>query len=84
MSATADKALLRKPLAGQIRCLRQKKGLSQEALAFRAGLHRTYISLIERSQRSLTIDSLERIALALDVKPSELLARSEASAPSLR
>jgi transcriptional regulator with XRE-family HTH domain len=68
---------LRAALAGQIRLFRSKKGLSQEELAFRAGLHRTYISLVERAKKSPTIDCLIRISAALDVKVSDLLAKAE-------
>jgi transcriptional regulator with XRE-family HTH domain len=53
--------------------------LSQEELAWRSGLHRTYISMVERARRSLTIDSLERIAAALGTSASTLLARAEKS-----
>ena len=68
---------LRAALAEQIRSFRSKKGLSQEELAFRAGLHRTYISLVERAKKSPTIDCLIRISAALDVRASELLAKAE-------
>jgi len=68
---------LRTALARQIRSARIRRGISQEELAFRAGLHRTYISLVERSKKSLTVDSLARIASALEIKPSKLLASSE-------
>ena len=68
---------LRAALAEQIRTFRSKKGLSQEELAFLAGLHRTYISLVERAKRSPTIDCLTRISAALNVRPSELLAKAE-------
>ena len=71
---------LRASLAEQIRLLRRMRGLSQEVLGFRCGLHRTYISLVERSKRSLTVDALAQIAVALDASPSELLARAEAVA----
>ncbi len=68
---------LRAALAEQIRFFRSKRGLSQEELAVRAGLHRTYISLVERTKRSPTIDSLTRICAALDVRISDLLAKAE-------
>ena len=68
---------LRAALAEQIRLVRSKRGLSQEELAFRAGLHRTYISLVERSKKSPTVDCLTRISAALDVRTSDLLANAE-------
>lgn len=54
------------------RC-RQEKGLSQEALAFEAKLHRTYISGVERGVRNPTVTVLEGIAVALGVPSSSLL-----------
>ena len=53
--------------------LRQDKGLSQESLAFECGLHRTYISGIERGIRNPTIAIVDKIAKALDIKPGVLL-----------
>ena len=77
MSSETQYANLRVALAKQIRSGRTRRGISQEELAFRAGLHRTYISLVERSKKSLTVDSLARIASALDIKPSKILASAE-------
>jgi len=56
-----------------MRELRQEKGWSQEELADACGLHRTYIGDIERQQRNVSIDNIERIASALGVSISELL-----------
>lgn len=53
--------------------LRKAKGLSQEALAFECGLHRTYIGSIERGERNISIDNIERIATALGVQLPRLL-----------
>jgi len=50
---------------------------SQEALAFEAGIHRTYVSMIERGKKSTTLAVIVRLANALNVKPSELLQRVE-------
>ena len=58
---------LRLLAAKRIRQIREGKGLSQEALADIAGLHRTYISSIERGEKNFTVDSLERLADALNV-----------------
>jgi transcriptional regulator with XRE-family HTH domain len=51
--------------AHNLRQFRLELNLSQEDLADLAGLHRTYISSVERGQRNISIDNMERIALAL-------------------
>jgi transcriptional regulator with XRE-family HTH domain len=56
-----------------MRAARLELGLSQEALAERCDLHRTYISEVERSLRNVSIDNIERIANALKQPPSVLL-----------
>ena len=55
--------------ATNVRKYRVEKGISQEALADLAGLHRTYISAVERERRNISIDNIENIAVALDVDP---------------
>ena len=57
-----------------VRKFRKAGGLSQEALAFECGLHRTYISGVERGIRNPTVVVLEKIATALEVPSSRLLA----------
>jgi len=71
---------LRKPstklisiLSQNIKKIRQKMGISQEELAHRCGLHRTYIGAIERGERNITLSSLEIIASTLDVDIPTLL-----------
>jgi transcriptional regulator with XRE-family HTH domain len=49
--------------------------LSQEALAHQAGLHRTYVGAVERGERNVSIDNIERLARALGVTPAELMRR---------
>lgn len=56
----------------RLRNVRERRGLSQEALADLAGLHRTYVSSIERGQRNVGLDNVIRLAAALDVPPSAL------------
>ena len=56
-----------------VRELRKKKGYSQEELAFRADLHRTYIGMIERAEKNITLINIEKIAIALGVKIGELI-----------
>ncbi|MED0705272.1 helix-turn-helix domain-containing protein [Aneurinibacillus aneurinilyticus] len=56
----------------KIRTLRKKSGLSQERLAFKAGIAPSYMGQVERGTKSPTIDILEKIAVALDVTLEEL------------
>jgi transcriptional regulator with XRE-family HTH domain len=57
----------------KVKSLREAKGLSQEALAFKAGFDRTYISLVERGKRNLSLSNICRFAQVLEVKPADLL-----------
>ena len=57
-----------------VRAIRHKKGWSQEDLAFESGLHRTYVSGIERGARNPTAEVIEVLAIALAVKPAALFA----------
>jgi transcriptional regulator with XRE-family HTH domain len=57
----------------RIRAIREDRGLSQEELGAKAGLHRTYISLIERGKQSATLDTMEKIADALNVPVKKLM-----------
>lgn len=59
-------------LGGRIRELREKAGLSQEELGFRAQLHRTYIGSIERAEQNVSIDNIHKLAKALKISLSEL------------
>ena len=52
---------------------REAAGLSQEALAFECGLHRTYVSGVERGVRNPTVVVLERLAAPLEIEPWRLL-----------
>lgn len=61
-------------VAANLRRLRVAAGLSQEELAGRAGLHRTYVSSIERAQRNLTLENIFSLAAGLGVDARELLA----------
>ncbi|HEX8499429.1 MAG TPA: helix-turn-helix transcriptional regulator [Pyrinomonadaceae bacterium] len=53
---------------------RQEIGISQEVLAERAGLHRTYIGDIERGARNLSLENIEKLAKALQISISDLFA----------
>ncbi len=63
---------LRQVVARNLRVLRKQKGLSQEELAFQAGINRNYVGQIEREEKSPTVDMVEKLAAALGVKPEEL------------
>jgi len=52
----------------KVREERDRLGLSQEELASRAGVHRTYIGMIERAEKNITLQNIEKIAKALDLK----------------
>lgn len=60
-------------LAHNLRRIRKATGLSQEELADRAGLHRTYISSVERAERNISLENLFLLARTLGVEPGELL-----------
>lgn len=64
---------LRARLAQNLRRYRASQEVSQEGLAARAGLHRTFVSQIERELKNLSLDSLVKLANALKVDPSDLL-----------
>ncbi|MGN6826409.1 helix-turn-helix domain-containing protein [Paucibacter sp. M5-1] len=59
-------------LAANVQRLRQERNFSQEGLAAHAGIHRTFVSHMERGARNLTLDNLTRISLALEVPMYEL------------
>ena len=64
---------VRRRVGLNLKRLRQERGLSQEAFAFQAGLHRTYVSGVERGVRNPTVVVLEALARALDVPTFRLL-----------
>ena len=60
-----------------LRKYRTRINLSQEAFAEKCGLHRTYISSVERCQRNISIENVQRIAQALDIEPYQLFIEEE-------
>lgn len=57
----------------KVRFYRKEIGISQEQLAFKANLHRTYIGMIERAEKNITLINIEKIAIALNINIEELL-----------
>lgn len=69
-----EKALL--ALGHAVLSERKRRHLSQEELAHASGLHRNYVGRLERAEVNPTYDSIVRLALALEMKPSELVTAS--------
>ena len=61
-----------KVFADNLKMYRRQIGLSQEEFAEKAGLHRTYISAIEREKRSISLDNIQKIADALEIETHKL------------
>ena len=73
MPQTKAPTPIRTVLSGNLRQLRATHGFSQEKLAEISGLHRTYIGSVERGERNISLDNLERIATAFQITVSMLL-----------
>ena len=71
MKRYKDAILVR--FADNVRCKRYELGINQEELSFRAGVHRTYIGMIERSERNVSLIYAEKIAKALGTTIDELI-----------
>lgn len=63
--------MIEKKVGNRIKELRNKLGISQEELGFRSGVHRTYIASLEVGKRNVSIATLEKIVIALEVTLSE-------------
>ena len=74
--ATPD---IRERFGDAVRARREELGLTQEELADRAGIHRTYLSDVERGSRNISLVNIERLAAALSLRPSELFRLVEGS-----
>ena len=72
MSTKRARPDIRERFGFAIKTRREELGLTQEDLAGRAGIHRTYLSDIERGSRNLSLINIERLAAALSLKISEL------------
>lgn len=66
----------RSRLARNLRALRASRGISQEELGDLASLHRTYVGSIERLERNVSLDNIEKLAAALGVDVLDLLAKA--------
>jgi transcriptional regulator with XRE-family HTH domain len=66
-------AEINKKVGLQIRKYREKKGWTQEQLAFESELHRAYLGQIERGEKNMGIENLGKIAKALGIPPNKLL-----------
>lgn len=73
MEARRSGRKARQIFAGNVRKLRLERGLSQEKLAEMTDLHRTYVGSVERGERNISIDNMERLALALGAKLAEMV-----------
>lgn len=62
-----------KVFSSNVRKYRKIKGFSQEELAFISGLHRTYISAVEREKRNISLENINKLAEALEIEPYLLL-----------
>ena len=73
---TEERKMFLKQLGLSIKLARVRKELSQEELAELAGLHRTYIGMVERAERNITVINLVQIAKALDISLDKLFDNS--------
>jgi transcriptional regulator with XRE-family HTH domain len=73
LSASEAAHSARELLALNLIRLRQQRGLSQDELALEAGLHRTFVAHVERQARNISLDNIERLAVALGVPVFRLL-----------
>jgi len=67
-----DSQKILEKFGNRLRSLRKKQGLSQEKLAYKADLHRTYIGMIERAEKNITLINIQKIATALNVEIKDL------------
>jgi transcriptional regulator with XRE-family HTH domain len=74
----------RRAFGDRLRVLRLEVGISQEELADRAGLHRTYVSSVERGQRNITLSNIHALADALGVDVRSLFADEDSSSSEPR
>ena len=78
MKPSKSQITARARFAVNLRSARLEHGFSQEELAARADLHRNYVGSVERNEKNISIDSMERLAIVLGVDVVDLLAREQA------
>jgi len=76
-SKDSEGVILGKAFGLVLRRIRQERGLSQESLGFESGYHRTYISLLERGQKSPSLQTIFKLSKALRIDPAELIKHVE-------
>lgn len=69
---------IRERFGAKLRQVRMQQGISQEKLAELAGLHRTFVSMVERGERNVTIATVEKLAQGLGCRMAELMPDSAA------
>jgi transcriptional regulator with XRE-family HTH domain len=74
---SADETALKRRFGATVRRYRQRLGVSQEELAYRADMHRTYLADVERGVRNLSLSSIARLVGAIDVSLSSFFATLE-------
>lgn len=72
-----QKRMLDESFGRALRERRKERGLSQEALSFACGRHRTFVSLLERGENGPSLETVFKLARALEVDPSVLVARAD-------
>ena len=71
-SGSSDALIWKQSFGNRLRLLRKDRGLSQEALAHRAGVHRTYAGAVERGEYNISLTNIHEFARALDVEVKDL------------
>lgn len=76
--ATANDLVILTAFGERVRRRRDEQGLTQEALAERAGLHRTYVGSVERGERNVSLVNIVKLAAALEMDPGDLVSTQRA------
>ncbi len=82
MSSQAEPQPLRRLFGRRVREVRTRLGLTQQELGRRAGMHPAYVGGVERGERNITLEAVERLARALAVAPADLMLEEPLAGPS--